>query len=100
MSISVAGLLATIIAAPIAFTLELASLACGLNASVALNNGNIDDKEFRLIMSEVSNYHKMKDEIRIRTQKTYELIDEKTKNSLIQEGKNQAREDFIKKLDA
>ena len=30
MSISGAGLLATIIAAPIAFTLELASLACGL----------------------------------------------------------------------
>ena len=79
MSISGAGLLATIIAAPIAFTLELASLACGLlsvsgrfasrclsvkakkhdqirvlaesklnsitdHVSVALNDGNIDDK--------------------------------------------------------
>ena len=46
--------------------------------------------EFQLILSEVEKY------IRTKTQK--EILDEKTKISLIQQGKNQAREDFIKKV--
>ena len=48
-------------------------------------------------MSEVTKYYEMKDEIRSRTQKTYNaILDEKTKNDLIQQGKNQVREDLIK----
>ena len=60
--------------------------------STALSDGNIDDKEFGLILSEITKYHEMKDEIRTRTH-----VDEKTKNSVIQQGINQARKDFIKK---
>ena len=44
----------------------------------------------------------MQDDIRSKIQKDYDavILDKKTKNSLIQQGKNQAWEDFIKKLDA
>ena len=64
--------------------------------SAALNDGTISNHKFQLILSEVEKYHAMKDDIRTKTQK--EILGEKTKISLIQQGKNQAREDFIKKL--
>ena len=120
MDIDGAGLLCTIIAAPIVLGLECASLACGLlgvagkfisrrlivkakkhdeirvlaesklntitdYVSTALTDGKISDQEFRLVLSEVSKYHEMNNEIRTRTQKPHAAVlpDEKTKNSLI-----------------
>ena len=137
MGIGGAGLLCTIIAAPIVLGLECASLACGLlgvagkfisrrlaikakkhdeirvladsklntitdHVSTALIDGKISDQEFRLVLSEVSKYHEMKDEIRTRTQKAHAavVLDEETKNSLIQRGRDEARASFIKKLDS
>ena len=118
MGIEGDGFLVTIIAAPIVFALEWASLACGLlgvagkfisrrleikstkhneirvlaesklntisdYVCTALTDGNIDDKEFQLILSEIEKYNKMKDEIRTKTQKDYnaEILDERTKTT-------------------
>ena len=68
--------------------------------SAALSNGTISNQEFQLILSEVEKFHTLKNDIRTKTQKDYDavILDEKTKISLVQQGKNQAREDFIKKL--
>ena len=131
LEIAGAGLLVTIIAAPIVLALEVGSLFCRLlgvagklvsrrlsikekkhneirvladsklntiseYVSAALSDGTITKHEFQLILSEVEKYHAMKDDIRTKTQK--EILDEKTKISLIQQGKNQAREDLTKNL--
>jgi len=118
MGIGGAGLLVTIVAAPIVLALECASLVCELlgvagkfisprleikskkhneirvlaesklnfiqnYVSTALTDGNIDDKEFRLMLSEIKKYNKMKDEFRTKTQKDYDavILDEKTKTA-------------------
>jgi hypothetical protein len=63
-------------------------------------DGKISEEEFRLILDEVSKYQKMKDEIRNKAQNAHAavVIDEDTKNSLIQRGRDEARSSFIKKL--
>ena len=137
MGIGGAGLLVTIIAAPIVFALEVASLSCGLlgvagkfisrrleiiskkhneirvlaksklntisdYVSAALSDGTISNQEFHLILSEVEKYHALKDEIRTRTHKAYnaEILDKETKNSIIQQGRDEAKANFIKMLDS
>ena len=71
--------------------------------STALLDGQISDDEFRLITDEVAKYHQMKLEIRARAQKMHAgvappVLDEETKNALIQRGRDEARASFIKKL--
>ena len=68
--------------------------------STALIDGKILAQEFRLILSEISKYQEMKDEIRIRTPKAHAsvVLDEATKSSLIQRGGEYAMASFIKKV--
>ena len=70
--------------------------------SGALVDGQISDEEFRLVVDEVSKYNQMKAEIRAGARKAHATItlDEETKNSLIQRGRDEARASFIKKLAA
>ena len=62
----------------------------------------ITNQEFRLILSEIEKYHKMKDKIRSRIQKDSDavILDEKMKNSLIQRGRDEAKATLIQKLDS
>jgi len=73
------------------------------HVSTALLDGQISDDEFRLITDEVAKYHQMKLEIRAGAQKMHAgvappVLDEETKNALIQRGRDEARASFIKKL--
>jgi len=70
------------------------------HVSRALMDGRISDDEFRLIVDEVTKYNQMKEEIRAGARKAYAAValDEETKNTLIQRGRDEARASFIKKL--
>ncbi len=72
------------------------------HVSAALMDGQISEGEFRLIVDEVSKYNQMKAEIRAGAQKAHAAValDEETKNSLIQRGRDEARASFMKKLAA
>ena len=108
------GLLATIIAAPVALGLQAGAIGCGLlgasgkfiaqklqakarkhdqirvlaesklnsiadRISVALNDDQISEEEFRLILSEVDKYNQMKDEIRGRQKQDVGLSEDEKK---------------------
>ena len=70
------------------------------HVSRALTDGQISDEEFHLIIDEVNKYTLMKAEIRAGAQKAHAAVtlDEETKNSLIQRGRDEARASFMKKL--
>ena len=72
------------------------------HVSKALMDGTVSDEEFRLIMSEVEKFHKMKLEIRSGARKAHSdlVLDEETKQSLIQQGRDEVRVSLLKKLDA
>jgi len=63
-------------------------------------DGRISDEEFRLIKDEVEKYGQLKAEIRAGARKAHAAVelDEETKNSLIRQGREEARASFIKKL--
>ena len=60
--------------------------------SKALNDGEISAEEFALIMSELSKFQEMKNAIR---KKNKERNSEEDKNSLIEQGRKEARESFV-----
>ena len=66
--------------------------------SRALMDGQISDQEFHLITDEVSKYTKLKAEIRAASKKAHTPLDEEMKNSLIKQGRDEVRGEFIKKL--
>ena len=70
------------------------------HVSRALTDGQISDEEFRLIIDEVQKYTQMKAEIRTGAQKAHAAVtlDEETKNSLIQQGRDEARASLMEKL--
>ena len=61
--------------------------------SNALMDDHISDEEFKLIMEELNKYKAMKEEIRNNTKKT---LKEEEKESLIEIGRQEARESFRK----
>ena len=72
------------------------------HVSRALVDSEISDNEFRLIIDELNKYDQMKTEIRAGATKDHAavVLDEETKNSLIQKSRDQARASFMKKLAA
>ena len=61
--------------------------------SEALMDNKISDYEFKLIMEELNKYKAMKEEIRSNTKKK---IKEEEEQSLIERGRQEARESFRK----
>ena len=72
------------------------------HVSKALMDGTVSDEEFSLIMSEVDKFGKMKSEIRSGARKAHSelVLDEETKQSLIQQGRDEVRDSLLKKLDS
>ena len=72
------------------------------HVSKALIDGTVSDDEFRLIMSEVDKFAKMKSQIRSGARKAHSelVLDEETKQSLIQQGRDEVRDSLLKKLDS
>ena len=70
------------------------------HVSTALVDGHISDNEFRLILDEVTKYNQMKSEIRAGSRKAHAgiILDEKIKQSLIQQGRDEAQESIRKHL--
>ena len=70
------------------------------HVSKALLDGQISDEEFCLIVDEVAKYEDLKSEIRARARKAYNAVtlDEETKNSLIQRGREEARASMLQNL--
>ena len=70
------------------------------HVSRALTDGQISDEEFRLIIDEAQKYTQMKAEIRTGAKKAHAAVtlDEETKNSLIQQGRDEARASLMEKL--
>ena len=60
--------------------------------SKALMDDHISDEEFKLIMEELNRYKAMKEEIRNNTKKR--LKEEEEEASLIERGRQEARESF------
>ena len=58
--------------------------------SSALMDSHVSDEEFKLIISEVEKYCKMKNDIRSKAMKSYKsiAISEEEKNKLIEQGRN------------
>ena len=63
--------------------------------SKALNDGSISDREFSLIMDEFSRFQEMKNVIKTKTR---EQIKQETRDSLIEQGRREAREQLKNKL--
>ena len=61
--------------------------------SKALSDNKVTDEEFRLILEETEKYKVMKEEVRSKTKKK---IATKTEESLIERGRQEARESFRK----
>ena len=59
--------------------------------SKALNDDKVSDEEYTLILSELTKYREMKEEIRTSTKK---VIDDETRQSLINQGRNEAIDSF------
>ena len=70
------------------------------HVSSALADGQISDEEFRMVIDEVNKYTLMKAEIRAGAQKAHAAValDEETKNSLIQQGRDKAMASLMEKL--
>ena len=70
------------------------------HVSRALTDGQISDEEFRLIIDEAQKYTQMKADIRTGAQKAHAAVtlNEETKNSLIQQGRDEARASLMEKL--
>ena len=63
--------------------------------SKALNDGSISDREFSLIMDEFSRFQEMKNVIKIKTR---DQIKQEMKDSLIEQGRREAREQLKNKI--
>ena len=63
------------------------------HVSKALSDNKVTDEEFRLILEELEKYKVMKEEVRARTKKK---IATKTEETLIERGRQEARESFRK----
>ena len=72
------------------------------HVSRALMDGVVDDVEFRIIVDELKKYGQLKAEIKAGARREYAAtaLDKKTKNSLIQRGRDEARAQFLKNLGA
>ena len=70
------------------------------HVSTALKDGEISDREFRLVLDELAKYYGMRDEIRAGARKAHATValDTATKNELIQRGRTEARLSFMRKL--
>ena len=69
------------------------------HVSRALTDGQISDEEFRLIIDEAQKYTQMKAEIRTGAKKAHAAVTlDETKNSLIQQGRDEARASLMEKL--
>lgn len=70
------------------------------HVSTALLDGRISDDEFRLVVAELEKFQLMRAEIRAGAQQKHGAVtvDEAAKNALIQQGREEARASFIKKL--
>jgi len=67
--------------------------------SKALEDCDISDDEYRLVLEEAEKYRTMKEEIRRKSAPSAgSVINEKTKNELVNRGREQARASFIRKL--
>ena len=61
--------------------------------SKALNDNHVSQEEFTLISEELTKYRQMKEEVRAKTK---QAIDEETRSSLINQGRNEALDSFHK----
>ena len=70
------------------------------HVSTALKDGEISDREFRLVLDELAKYYGMRDEIRAGARKAHATValDTATKNELLQRRRTEARLSFMRKL--
>lgn len=69
------------------------------HVSKALRDGKISDEEYGLILGEMEKYSTMKALIRAQAHKAHTaVLDEATKNRLIQQGREEERASLVKKL--
>ena len=66
--------------------------------SKALEDCNISDDEYKLVIEEIEKYRTMEAIRRKHLSVAGSMIDEETKNALIQRRRDEARATFIKKL--
>ena len=66
--------------------------------SKAIENSHIDHQEYLLILKEVEHYRTMKKEIRTKSKKTTDAITAEQRETILEAGRKDGREDFLKKI--
>ena len=69
-----------------------------IHISKALEDCIISDDEYRLVLEEVEKYRTMKEELRHKSAAAGSVVDEETKNSLIQRGRDEGRACFAETI--
>jgi len=67
-------------------------------SATKLEDCNIYDDEYKLLLEEIEKYHTMKEELRRIHAPAVSVIDEETKDEWIKRGRDQIRASFMKKL--
>ena len=68
--------------------------------SKAIEDSHISHQEYQLILKEVEHYRKMKEEIRTKSKKTTDAITAEQRETILEAGRKEGREDFLKKIGA
>ena len=66
--------------------------------SKALNDGVVSDLEFERILNEVERYRKLKQDLRHKAKKKTGAITDEMKEKLIQQGREEGKNDFLKQI--
>ena len=68
--------------------------------SKAIEDSHISHQEYQLILKEIKHYRTMKEEIRTKTKKTTDAITAEQRETILEAGRKEGREDFLKKIGA
>ena len=68
--------------------------------SKAIEDSHISHQEYQLILKEIKHYRTMKEEIRTKTKKTTDTITAEQRETILEAGRKEGREDFLKKIGA
>ena len=60
----------------------------------------ISHQEYQLILKEVENYRKIKEEIRIKSKKTTDVITAEQREEILKQGREQGKQDSLRKIAA
>ena len=68
--------------------------------SKAVEDSHISHQEYQLILKEVENYRKMKEEIRTKSKKTTDAITAEQRETILKQGRQEGQQAFLERIAA